>query len=207
MTITLRIALVAVMLSLWFLTQKLISTRMLKGEGILDKIHNWTAPCNRFLNQNVRVSKLLLVSSSAGIDFLALYLLISGVFGASITPFVGLIALFGLRQLSQYLTALPPPPGMIWYHPGVPSLFVTYGVSNDLFFSGHTAIAVYGALQLSASGSPVLTLLGVAIAIYEVSAVLLLRAHWTMDVYAGAVTAILIDLFARQIGPWIDGLI
>ena len=180
---------------------------MLKGEGIQDKIHDWTAACNLFLNQNSRYSKLMLITSSVGIDLFGLYLLIAGVFGPSITPFVGLIALFALRQLSQYLTALPPPKGMIWYHPGVPSLFVTYGVSNDLFFSGHTALAVYAALQLSTCGSVALTSIGVAVAIYEILVVLLLRAHWTMDVYAGAVTALLIDSIARQIGPWVDTLI
>ena len=43
--------------------------------------------------------------------------------------------------------ALPPPRGMIWRNPGVPSLLVTYGVSADFFISGHTGIAVLGAIE------------------------------------------------------------
>jgi hypothetical protein len=43
---------------------------------------------------------------------------------------------------------------MIWRYPGVPSLLVTYGTSNDLFFSGHTALAVYGSIELAWWGGP-----------------------------------------------------
>jgi len=207
MIIISRLILVAVALSLWFLTQKLISLRSFAGQGIQDKVHDWTAAWNSSLNRSPSRSKFLLVSSSLGIDLFGLYLLGAGIFGASITPFIGLIVLFSLRQLSQYLTALPPPQGMIWYHPGVPSLFVTYGVSNDLFFSGHTALAVYGALQLADCGSLALTTLAAVVALYEITVVLLLRAHWTMDVYAGAVTALLVNSIAHQLGPWIDTLL
>ncbi len=207
MTVLYRILLVVGMLGLWFLSQKLLSNRGFKGEGIQDKVHDWSASLNDGLNKNPVWANRLLVSSSLGIDLLGLYLLLSGIFGESVTPLVGLFILFSLRQISQYLTALPAPRGMIWRSPGVPSLFVTYGVSNDLFFSGHTALAVYGALQVYALDSVTLSIAATILAIYEVIAVLLLRAHWTMDVYAGAVTALLVQLIATSVGPWIDALV
>jgi hypothetical protein len=37
---------------------------------------------------------------------------------------------------------------MIWRYPGFPSLLVPYVTSSDLFFFGHTAIAIYGFLEL-----------------------------------------------------------
>ena len=37
---------------------------------------------------------------------------------------------------------------MMWNNPGVPSLLVTYETTNDFFFSGHTAIAVLGCIEL-----------------------------------------------------------
>ena len=86
---------------------------------------------------------------------------------------------------------------MIWEDPGVPSLFVTYHVANDLFFSGHTALAVYGSLVLASLGYLPLTLAAVALGLYEIFAVLALRAHWTMDVYAGAVSAVLCFLLTH----------
>jgi len=76
----------------------------------------------------------------------------------------------------------------------MPSLFVTYGVGNDFFFSGHTALAVYGAMQLAALGIPALTVAGIVIAALQVVAVIALRAHWTIDVVAGLAAAVAVGL-------------
>jgi len=81
---------------------------------------------------------------------------------------------------------------------------VTYGVANDLFFSGHTAIAVFGAVELARLGRRWLGVLGVGVALFEVAAVLTLRAHYTMDVFTGAVTALLVAGVAAKISPWCD---
>jgi hypothetical protein len=207
MTLAIRIVTVVVMLALWFLTQRLIASRTLKGEGIQDRILDWTAPLNNYLLQNPRWSRRCLIASSLGIDLLGIYIIVTGIFGPSVKPLVGLIILFGLRQICQYLTALPAPPGMIWTDPGFPSLLVTYDVGNDLFFSAHTALTVYGALQLWTTNSPALQVLGLGLICFEVSVVLILRAHWTMDVYAGAVTALLVDQAADKLGSMIDQLL
>ena len=89
--------------------------------------------------------------------------------------------------------------------PGFPSLLVTYGVSTDLFFSGHTGLAVFGAIELARTGKPWLQRLGLSIAVFEAGTVLVLRAHWTMDVFAGAVTAILVAWAAESWAPKCDG--
>ena len=186
-----RFAIVAGLLGAWFLTQKLLGDRGLPEGGIGVKLHIWMTPLHRYLNANRGAARLLLITSSLGIDALGCYVLYQGIYGPSVRPLLGVGVLMMLRQLSQYLTALPAPEGMIWFHPGVPSFLVTYGVTNDLFFSGHTALAVYGALTCMATGTPFIAALGLAVGIYEVVTVLALRAHWTMDVYAGLVTAVL----------------
>jgi hypothetical protein len=207
MTLALRAVIVTVMLTLWFLTQKLIAKRALDGEAIEDRIHNWTARWNQSLHKHPGRANTLLIISSMGIDALGLYAIGCGLFGPSITPLIGLIILFGLRQICQYLTALPPPPGLIWRNPGFPSLFVTYDVGNDLFFSAHTALTVYSAALLWETGYIALGTLGLLMIIFEVAIVLVLRAHWTLDVFAGAVTALLIYEVARRLGPFIDSLL
>jgi PAP2 superfamily C-terminal len=86
--------------------------------------------------------------------------------------------------------ALPAPPNSIWHYPGFPSLLVTYSVSNDYFFSGHTAIAVLAVTEVARSGKRCLTALGILVAMFEIATVLVLRAHYTMDVFTGIVTGL-----------------
>jgi hypothetical protein len=187
-----RLLLVFAGLAAWFWTQSLIGARQSPADRIGDVLHEWSAPVNAFLNGHPAWADGLLITSSALIDGLGFFLLIRSVFWPSMRPFLGLLILLGLRQIFQRLCALPPPEGMIWRYPGFPSLLVTYGVSNDFFFSGHTAVAVFGAWELGRIGWRWLTLVAVAVAVFETITVLVLRAHYTMDVFAGAVTAMLV---------------
>jgi membrane-associated phospholipid phosphatase len=135
---------------------------------------------------------------------LAVFILVSTIVGRSITPFLGLLILFALRQIIQGLCPLPPPDGLIWHHPGFPSLLVTYGVPNDLFFSGHTALAILGACVIAKAWGKPGIILGLLIAAFEVVTVILLRAHYTMDVFTGAITALWVWTVAQKLGPRID---
>lgn len=207
MLIALKIGIALAGIALWLQSQKWIGRHMMNSSGeIRDRVHEWTAPVFRRLAANAAAANALLIASSLVIDVLGFYLLGSAVFGETLRPLLGLFMLFGLRQLNQALTSLPVPEGMIWRHPGFPSVFVTYGVSNDLFFSGHTALAVYGALELATAtgGGPGWWALGAAIIAFEVVTVLVLRAHWTMDVFAGAVTALWVHGLALAAAPAVD---
>ncbi|MDB5289351.1 MAG: hypothetical protein JWL69_592 [Phycisphaerales bacterium] len=83
----------------------------------------------------------------------------------------------------------------------MPTLLVTYGVSTDLFFSGHTGLAVLGAVELGRMNKKWLSALGICIALGEATTVLVLRAHYTMDVFTGAATALLVASVAAKIAP------
>jgi hypothetical protein len=185
-----RLTVTAVALVIWFWTQSLIGTRGLPGNGIGDGLHTATSAANSYLHTHPKAANALLIVSSAIIDLLGIFLLSKWIFGASARPFLGLVIVLGLRQIMQALVALPAPPNAIWHYPGFPSLLVTYGVANDYFFSGHTAIAVLAATEMARVGRRWLTGLGVLIVVFEVLAVLVLRAHYTMDVFTGLVTGL-----------------
>ena len=199
-----RAVITAIALTVWFWTQSLIGARPLPAAGIGDALHDLTAPINSYFLDHPRAANAQLIGSSAGIDALAVFLLASWLFGRSIRPLLGLLILVGLRQIMQRVCALPPPPNMIWHNPGFPSLLVTYSVAGDFFFSGHTAIAVFGAAQLSRLGRPWLTALAWCLAIFEAMTVIVLRAHYAMDVFAGAVTALWVDALLDKIVPALD---
>ncbi|HUE36189.1 MAG TPA: phosphatase PAP2-related protein [Candidatus Acidoferrum sp.] len=185
-----RAAIVAASLVVWFWTQSLIGHRP-TGPGIGDKIHELTGPLNSWLQTHTRAANALLIASSLVIDSLGIFLIGASIFGKTLRPFVALLLVFAMRQICQWLCALPPPEQMIWHDPGFPSLLVTYGVANDLFFSGHTAIAVLGAIELyRLRPRPLVLVASVSIVLFEATTVLVLRAHYTMDVFTGAVAAI-----------------
>ncbi len=199
-----RLIVTALVLGLWFWTQSLIGARSLPAAGVGDAIHQWTAPLNSYFYENLRAANALLIVSSALIDALGLFLLGSWLVGRTVRPFFGLVLLLSLRQIMQIICALPAPPRMVWHYPGFPSLLVTYGVANDYFFSGHTAIAVFAATQLARFERRWLTVLGIGVVLSEIATVLVLRAHYTMDVFTGIVTALWVAVVSDRIAPSMD---
>lgn len=177
-------------LGLWFWTQGLIGKRRPPRGTIDDGLHALTAPLNAWLQANRPWADIMLIVTSGLIDAFGIYLIVATVAGPTLRPFLGLFLLFALRQACQAIVSLPAPRGMIWHRPPVPSLLVTYGVATDLFFSGHTAIAVYGACELARLGLPALTFAAVAVATLEACTVIVLRAHYTMDVFAAVFAAL-----------------
>ncbi len=202
-----RVLLVAAALIAWFQTQALIGRRGLPPHGISDRVHELTAPLNAALSVRPGAVNGLLIASSLFIDLLGLFLILWSIFGPSLRPLVGLMAVFLLRQICQGLTSLQPPENVLWHDPGFPSLLVTYGVSTDLFFSGHTSIAVYGATELARFKKRWLTTLAIAVVTFEIATVLILRAHYMMDVFTGIVTSLLVascsETLARPVDHWL----
>ena len=185
-----RVGVSAIALVIWFWSQKLIGARGAPTLAIGDQLHALTAPVNLYLHAHASAANLLLIVSSGIIDLLGIFLLARWIFGASFRPFLGLVIVLGLRQIIQSLVALPAPPNSIWHYPGFPSLLVTYSVSNDYFFSGHTAIAVLAVTEIARLRKHWLTALGIVVAVFEIATVLVLRAHYTMDVFTGIVTGL-----------------
>jgi hypothetical protein len=200
----LRLLVTGIVLALWFWTQSLIGARTAPASGIGDALHSLTGGLNSYFAQNAGAANALLIVSSGLIDALGLFLLGRWLFGGSVRPFLGLFLLMTLRQLMQAVCALPPPPNMIWHYPGFPSLLVTYHVANDFFFSGHTAIAVFGAIELSRLRRKWVTAAAILLVCFEVATVLILRAHYSMDVFAGIAAAFWIASLSERISPRLD---
>ncbi len=210
-----RCGLVVVGLSLWMATQTLLGSRefpvdartqesasVALTEG--DRVHEWMGGWHEFLQQNRPTTSALLMVSSALIDLVACWIFVATIFGRTVRPFLGLLILFSLRQLCQWVSPLPAPVGMLWYDPGFPSLLVTYEVANDFFFSGHTALAVLGGIELARRFGRVGMILGMGLGVFEILAVLVLRAHYTMDVFTGAAVAILAAIAATRLAAHVD---
>lgn len=213
-----RSGVIVVGLGLWLLTQAMLGAREFPVDSATeakaaealtegDRVLGLTAAWNEHLRDNRSRADQLLIVSSALIDLVACWMFAVSIFGRTIRPFLGLLILFSLRQLCQWISPLPAPVGMLWESPGFPSLLVTYEVANDFFFSGHTALAVYGGIELARRYGRVGLVAGVGLAVFETLAVLVLRAHYTMDVFTGVVVAMLAAFAAAQLADRLDRVI
>lgn len=205
--IGIRAGVVAVALVLWFWTQSLIARKSTPKDGLGDVVHEWTARWNQYFATHARAANLALIVSSMFIDIFGLALIGAAIFGPTFAPFLAILILFALRQLCQSLCTLPPPRGIIWRNPGFPALLVTYQVGNDFFFSGHTALAVLGAIEAAHFGPLWLAIVAAAIALGEMVIVLVLRAHYTLDVVAGVFAAFLAADWGGRLAPGVDALL
>ena len=201
----LRAGVIAGALVVWSWTQSLIARKAAARDGIGDVVHDLTSHWHLYLTTNMRAANAALIASSICIDLVGLALIGSAVFGPTFAPFLAILIVFALRQVCQSLCTLPPPPGIIWRNPGFPALLVTYDVGNDFFFSGHTALAVLGAIEAAQFGPTWLAVLAAVIALGEMLIVLVLRAHYTLDVVAGAFAAFLAADVAGKLSPAVDG--
>ena len=200
----LRAGIVAGALVVWFWTQSLIGRKSAAKGGIGDVVHDLTARWHSHLEANPRAANTTLITSSFFIDLFGLSLIAAAIFGRTFAPFLGVLILFALRQVCQSLCTLPPPPGIIWRNPGFPTLLVTYDVGNDFFFSGHTALAVLGAIEAAHLAPPWVAVVAACIAVGEMLVVLVLRAHYTLDVVAGVLAAFLAADVAQRLSPTLD---
>lgn len=203
-TIGVRTGVVAGALVIWFWTQSLIGRKAASKNGIGDVVHDLTARWHRYFSTHERAANRALILSSIFIDLFGLSLIGAAIFGRTFAPFLATIIVFSMRQICQSLCTLPPPPGIIWRPPGFPSLLVTYKISNDLFFSGHTALAVLGAINAVHFGMPWLAVVAAIIACGETLLVLVLRVHYTLDVVAGVFAAFVAAEVAANLSPTVD---
>lgn len=204
----LRGLVVVVALGIWHWTQTLIGRRPPVGEGVGgglgDRLHDWTLTWHVWFRTHPRAFERTLILSSLLIDVFGLSLIACALFGPSFAPFLSVLIVFSMRQVCQGLCQLPPPPGSLWRNPGFPSLLVTYHVSTDMFFSGHTALAVLGAIEAVHAAPGWLAAIAILIALGQMLFMIVLRGHYTLDIIAGVFAAFVGRDLAVRIAPWID---
>jgi len=83
------------------LLARLAVSKAWKGRGIGAGLLDATAGINRYLLNHPAAADTLLVVSSAIIDALAVFLLVSSIFGRSIRPFLGLLLLFAKARIKD----------------------------------------------------------------------------------------------------------
>lgn len=195
-------------MALSILTERWIGEQVPPDCLIGDAIQRWVAPLNAYVSNRAGLGDGLIILYSIFGDAIVLVLIACAIAKASIRPVLPLLVFMLLRQTMQLLISFPVDPGLIWHYPGFPSLFLNYDISGDFYFSAYVGINILGALEmyqlfrkkwlmwLNFGGALVIALID-----------MVLRAHYTTDIYTSIITAIFAYLFTQPFVPPVDHLL
>jgi hypothetical protein len=181
----------------WIQSQILLSTNMRTNDKIIDRIHN-SEFVNRtinYLEKNNNTAKFHIALTTFLIDSTLIGTLIQSIWTNNLRlPIVYLISIT-LRQICQFINRLPIPDHMIWFDPGLPTIFMVYEADNDFFFSGHTVTGLAAGVELIKYDNIFAKIYGLFFIIYQIVFVLITRCHYFMDVYAAIMTYFTVKYF------------
>lgn len=179
----------------WHSTQTLLMSDIIANQKIIDRSHDFFFFIHNFMKEHTEFTRYNFILTSLLIDVNVVYICIKYLMGGNgrsiFIFFVGLI----LRQICQFTNRLPTPNDMIWFHPGIPSMLVTYYVLNDFFFSGHTYVALCAGLEIISSKNFWAKLYGTLFIIYEIMLIITTNSHYFMDVYGAVATYFMLGYF------------
>ncbi len=172
----------------FYSVEHILAKKPISNCGIIDYLQQFTFPLNEYISSHGSLSDKILIVMNAISDCLGLFIIGLVIVKRDTRPFLMLLIFGLLRQSLQYLVSLPIPLHAIWHDPGFPSIFATYNVANDLYFSSHTGVSLIAALEMARFKKTWLTVLGFSIFFFEVSCVIVLQVHYTMDVFTAIMT-------------------
>ena len=134
--------------------------------------------------QNVNVCKLLICISSFYLDVCFVFMWIHAYIHSDFSYVTILFYGLSTRFVLQCIHRIPPPNGMIWVHPGISSLTVSYKTTHDMFFSGH----VYSSLVYASLLEKYIGYFAHIGPLFQSVVMIMTRSHYFMDIYAAFMT-------------------
>lgn len=153
-------------------------SRVTHTNEIIDYVHIYIGSSNK------SVCKILILISSLYLD-VCFVVMCAHTYMTADLRFFELMGL-GLttRFICQLINRVPGPRGMIWVHPGIPSITVSYKIVNDMFFSGHMYASLVYTKLLEGYVGPY-AYLG---PVYQFVTMGVTQSHYFMDIYAAFMT-------------------
>jgi hypothetical protein len=189
----------------WLLSQAFLEKTRGRVGGFTDHTHELLAGVNSYLNAHPTLADVVLALSSFEVDLAGVSMIVFFFVRRESRPLLALWLILVMRQLCQASVSIPPPEGMIWRYPGVPTIIVTYSTSTDFFFSGHMALAALLATELTAQGARRWKqAVGWGVVAIQAFVILAMRFHYVTDVVAGLLAAVAATRLADTLGRWLD---
>ena len=160
-----------------------------------DYAHDAVVNFTNFLSQHRWARSFILGFDSFLIDVCAAGVIVLWmVYGVSKSLLFSIVIFYSIRTLGMSFCQWPLPKFIVFEDPGFPSLLVSYAMTNDLYFSGHTGIMTILVLETWLYyRSPAFFALALFALLYTVFTLAVLQAHFINDILIGFVTAVWIQ--------------
>lgn len=181
-----KMAVVFVLLIGHFLRSRQFQASRPAVDCLHDAGYDLTNPVNVELNRNKGLLTAFELTSSALVDFTSISIMFYFYrVGTTIRYPVQLIGFYVMRAIIQGIFLFRFPSNGVWDHPGIPSLSVPYGLTNDFYYSGHCGFMVMMSMEHFKMGNKKLPIF-LLISVFYVAFVLIsTRIHYTIDIPIG----------------------
>ncbi|CAM9695958.1 unnamed protein product, partial [Ectocarpus fasciculatus] len=129
---------------------------------------------------------------------------------SSVRPFLSILIFFTFRFIAQIAAVIPCSPGFLWpvgklFGYEIPTVFVDYEPTNDMFFSGHAGTTFIIGLEFFELDYHRLAWFQMTFALPVISVwVVTARAHRGIDVWAGILAAVASCSIAKELAVTLD---
>lgn len=176
-----------------------------KVECLEDKAQTWTQPLNAFFARNSAIKHGVMILCSLMMDVMVLVNLFRfALQGATFRFPLALLAFYIFRGVLQSLFLMRYPAGYLWDFPGVYSITVPYGRTNDFFFSGHIGCCMINYCEYQAHGWGKFAKFSLLTLACQSLLMLAVRGHYVIDLVAGVVFAHYIWMMTERYSYLVD---
>lgn len=161
---------------------------------INDTLFNFTIEIRNYLSKDKHLKNMIMITAGAledasvvlGFIFFAFYF-------KSWRMGFSLFFCYSIRMIIQQLYLMKIPDDSLFEHPGFPSLVVPYYSTSDYFFSGHVSLPIIIAHEFWVDGGKFqfIAYLEYFTAFFEAVMMILVRGHYSIDLYAGIIYSLL----------------
>ena len=167
---------------------------------IMDHLFLLTESLNHFLRNSAHYGNLSLILLGLMTDFMTFTMIGLFLHKPSHRLVIMVSIFFIVRRLMNYLCILPVPATQLYHYPGFPTLTTQYGMNNDFFYSGHAGFGTLVVLEIFKRYQNLFVRIFYVTLLILISTLLIVdRIHYTMDIYAGIVTAVALYLSINKI--------
>lgn len=161
---------------------------------VFDPILTLISPASFYLQEHNTFLQILTAIDGIFIDFsLCVMGLIYMVTAKSISFLPTVIIFYLVRAIATNMVIFPQPDNYVFYYPGVPSYFVSYAKTNDLYFSGHTGMFVVYICDCFQNKRAKWNYIFLPFGLYTIFILLLEGIHFTNDILVGFIAAAFIS--------------